>query len=670
MRSTTLLYGVLAAGLLALGGCGTAPRHPALAQAAAQGTLPPVLPVRRFVANVDFEAGFALSPDGASLLFERTVGTDGGLAVRPVAGGDVRTFPTGFLARPDGATNAWLPDSRHVLFVKDLRGDENTHLHVFDSRAPFDPWEVTPWPGTRSYYVGSGAPGSTKFFFASNRRDRSTMDLYEADAASRTIREVAQSDGRVLGWMIGNDDQLAGRIRQLAPQDGADRVFEVLEPGGGWRAVRTIGGWDHYGIHRVDRERGIAWGLSNIGRDKSALVEISLVDGRETVLADHPVVDIDTVYYPRRQGAPLGYLTNAGLPQVHIRDAAFGADLERAAQRAVAVGAVDAPPLFMRPQSTTEDGQRWVLRALGDYDDAELLFDRRTGEVTRLDPKEPERRALLSPQLPYSFTTSDGRTMHGYVTRPRGVAGPAPLVVVIHGGPWARDQWSPAGFGANQLLANRGYAVLNVNYRGSWGYGREHMMAGRMESFGRMQQDIAEAAQWAVAQGLADPQRMAVLGASFGGFSVLAQLAQQRQDWRCGVDLVGVANWPRVIENWPPFWRNRHMFAAFFGDPSRPEERERMLDNSPIRHVASITAPLLVIHGANDIRVLREDSDEVVAELRKLGRPVEFLSFPNEGHSIRRWRNKLETWRRIEDTLAACLGGRTAGWDFYELVPR
>jgi dipeptidyl aminopeptidase/acylaminoacyl peptidase len=256
------------------------------------------------------------------------------------------------------------------------------------------------------------------------------------------------------------------------------------------------------------------------------------------------------------------------------------------------------------------------------------------------------------------------------VVRPRGVEGPAPLVVMVHGGPVARDRWNPALFSGEQMLANRGYAVLSVNYRGSSGYGREHMLAARHEYFGRLQQDIAEAAAWAVAQGIADPNAMAVAGASFGGYSVLAQLIQKKHDWRCGVNWVGVANWPRVVENWPPYWRYRHFTEYLLGDPKKPEDRERMLRQSPITYLDQITAPMLVIHGANDVRVLRQDSEDVVAGLRKLGRPVEYLKFDNEGHAVRRWRNRLEMWRRVEDTLATCLGGRSAGWDWFEVVPR
>lgn len=670
MRLQRLFTWLAAAAAITLAGCSTAPRHPVLAEAEARGALAPLLPVRRFVANRDFAAGFTLSPDGRSLLWAQAVGTDTGLAVRPVEGGAARTFATGFLARPAGPVYAWLPDSRHVAYLKDLRGDENTQLHVFDTRGPFDPWHVTPWPGVRSYFVSQGPSGSSTFLFASNRRDRSTMDLYEADASNRTIREVARSDGLVTGWLISADHQLVGRARQLARKDGSDVAVDLLEAGGTWRTLRTIGGWDTFWIHRIEPQRRKAWGVSNVGRDKTALVEIDLDSGRETVLASHPVVDLGPVFYTRFHSGPVAYVVDPGKPVAHYVDAALGAEVQRAAQRAHATGALDEVPLVVQPQSSSEDGRWWVLRARAEYDEAELLLDRQTGNVQRLDPAEPERRLALSPTQPFSFTASDGRTVHGYYIRPRGATAPVPLVVRIHGGPWVRDTWSPAGFDSDQFLANRGYAVLTVNYRGSSGYGRAHLDAGRLESFGRVQKDIAEAAQWLVDQRIADPARMAVLGGSYGGFSVMAQLIQKHHDWKCGVNMVGVANWARVIENWPPFWRNRHMFEAFYGDPADPQQRERMLQNSPITHIDKITAPMLVIHGANDIRVLRQDSDEVVEALRKLGRLVEYLSFPDEGHSVRRWRNRLEVWRRVEDMLAGCLGGRSAGWDLYQVVPR
>ncbi|HSV34804.1 MAG TPA: prolyl oligopeptidase family serine peptidase [Ramlibacter sp.] len=671
LKRVALLSAAVA--LAGLSACSTAPTAPALVQAERAAQLPPLIPVRRFVANIDFAGGYQLSPDGARLLWSQTVGTDAGLAVRAVAdSAGAATFATGFLPRfrPGTIRYTWLPDSRHVAYIKDLSGDENTQIQVIDTQSGLSPWQVTPWPGVRSYIVSRGAPDTPRFLFASNRRDRSSMDLFEADAVKREVREVARNDGHVTSWVIGADHRLAGRARQLGSADGSDVAIELLQPDGGWRLLRTVKAFDEFWFNRVDLGAGKAWAASNIGRDKLALVEIDLASGRETVIAQDPLVDVAAPVLPPLRGGPVAFVAHPGLPVITYLDAQLGTGVRRAVQQALARGLIDAEPVITRPQSTALDGRRMVLRAEGDFDAAELLLDRTTGEVTRLNPKEANVAALLSPERPFSFAASDGRTIHGYLVKPRGATGPVPLVVEIHGGPWARDLWRPATFNGTQLLANRGYAVLSVNYRGSRGYGREFMMAGNEEYFGRMQKDVAEAAQWAIDQGIADPKRMAVLGASFGGFSVMAQLIRKDQDWRCGVNVVGVANWARVIENWPPFWRNRHYFEALLGDVKKPQDRARMVANSPVSHVDSISAPMLVIHGANDIRVLRQDSDDIVAGLQKLGRPVDYLSFPNEGHSVARWRNRLEMWRRIEDTLAGCLGGRSAGWDFYQLMPR
>lgn len=290
--------------------------------------------------------------------------------------------------------------------------------------------------------------------------------------------------------------------------------------------------------------------------------------------------------------------------------------------------------------------------------------------MTALRVPSVDASRLLAPTEPFSFKASDGLEIPGYVIRPKGVTGPAPLVVNIHGGPWIRDYWSAGEFDAMQLLANRGYAVIKVNYRGSAGYGRKFMAAGARQTATRLQRDIAEAVQWAIDEGIADPERIAVLGGSFGGFSTLMQLIDKPHPYACGVNFVGVANWPRIFDTWPSFWRNRHYFEWFYGKATDPADRAEMWRGSPLSRIDRIAAPLLVIHGANDVRVLRPDSDDVVAELGKLGRPVEYLTFDNEGHQIRRWRNRLAAWRAVEDFLADCLGGRSNGFDFYQLTPR
>lgn len=661
----------LATAAVLLGGCTTAPSQPTLVAAQEAQSLAPLLPMRRFVANADRTGGFVLSPDGQRLLWSQTVGTDAGLAVRAVADTQaVRSYATGNQGRGGGYYN-WLSDSRHVVFSKDERGDENTQLRVFDAQAPdLQLWQVTSARGVRAGVVARGPAGSARFFFASNERDRSTFDLYEADVATRQITEVARSDGNVLDWLVGTDARTVGRIRQLGKDDGSGAALELRDAAGGWRVLKTWGGFDSFRVLRVDPALGKLWALSNLGRDKAALVEMDTASGAERVLAEHAVVDVAQASFGSMTGPPVGYVVDPDHPQMHFFDGAWKAQMDAAVARAVAQGALPADPVFTRLQGRDDAARRVLLRSQGQFDAAELLWDRETGAVTRLDTHFPEEAKVLSPVTPMAFNASDGRRVHGYLTRPRGVSGPVPLVVDIHGGPWVRDAWAPATFNARQMLANRGYAVLQLNYRGSAGYGRDHMWAGSKEYNGRLQQDIAEGVQWAIDQGVADPQRLAVMGGSFGGFSVLAQLAQKRHNYRCGINVVGVADWPRLIENWPPFWRNRHMFVRFYGDPTDPAQRAAMLRNSPVSYLDQISAPLLVVHGANDIRVLRQDSDDVVAALRQRGHPVEYLLFPDEGHSISKWRNRLAMWRTVEDTLATCLGGRSAGFDFYELMPR
>ena len=657
--------------LIGLGACTTAPTHTALAGAAQGGQLPPLLPVRRFVANIDAEGGYQLAPNGERLMWQQTVGLDIGLAVRDVTNpAGIKTFATGNMGRR-GGNHYWLADSRHIVYTKDPIGDENTSLMVFDTQASeFAPWAVAPTAGVRSFSVGRGAEGSARFLFASNQRDRSTFDLYEADAQTRTVREVARSDGSVLEWLLNTDRQLAARVRQLGREDGSARAIELLQPDGQWRTLKTVNAFQTYWVNRLNAAAGKAWVISNIGRDKTALLEVDLATGDEKFLAAHDAVDLSFTVMPARGGAPLGYVVEPGYPEMKWLDAQLQREVDAAVQKAVDSKLLPAKPIITRPQNMSQDNQRVVLRSSSDFDVAELLLDRATGQVSRLNPIQIDAANLLSAQKPFSFKASDGRTIHGYVIAPRGVVGPAPTVVAIHGGPWARDVWSPAIFSTNQLLANRGYAVLQINYRGSTGYGSDFTNAANREYNGRLQKDIAEGVQWAITEGIADPKRLAVFGGSFGGFSVMAQLIQKPHDYQCGINVVGVANWPRVVDNWPPFWRNRHMFARTFGDVNKPEDRAEMLANSPVSHLDKITAPMLVIHGGNDIRVLKQDSDDVVAGLQKLGRPVNYLLFADEGHSISKWRNRLAMWRKIEDKLAMCLGGRSAGFDFYELVPR
>lgn len=663
-----------------LSACATAPTHPVLRSA----TLPELIPVSRVVANSDYKGFFRISPDGKHLLWIQPVRGDTGMAVREIdREGDIpaaadRLFATGRIARPVHGDNfGWLADSRHAFYHKDPSGAENTQIVIFDTEKPsFEPWLVTPSTKARSFFLHEGVPGSTKVLFASNDRDPTSFDVFEADFATRRIREIARNDGTIARWIVDTDGRLAGRIRQLGRKDGSDRVAEVAEDPDEtvvrWRTVAKIDGFDLWHPLRIDRKQRRLYAHSNIGLDKSALKEIDLGGGTERVLFERERVDVGHTLFPRSRGAPYAATTTPDYPKIDYFESAAAVEMKAAVDQAVALareqGVILEDPVRAMPDTVSEDTQRMVVKILSAYGISELLFDRRTGTMRPLRTPAPDAGRLLSPMVPFFFRASDGLEIPGYVIRPRGVTGPAPLVAIPHGGPWERDFWSAGDFDLNQLLANRGYAVLKVNYRGSAGYGRAFMAAGARRTAGRVQQDIAEAVQWAIDHGIADSRRIAVFGASFGGFSALMQLIEKPHPYVCGINLVGVANWPRVLETLPPYWRNRHYFEWFYGRPDDPSEREEMWRGSPLSRIGEITVPLLVIHGANDVRVLKQDSEEVVSELRKLGRPVRYLVFENEGHHVRRWYNRLAMWRAIEDFLAEHLGGRSGGFDFRQLL--
>ena len=671
--------------VIILAGCTIAPTHPVLQQM----VLPPLIPVRTFVADVDYTGGYRISPDGRKLVWTQVAGTRIGLAARDIDGDtSVRRFETGQIASwaSVGIAYNWLSDGRHIMYVKDPRGDENTQILVFDTDdGGGELHNLTPWPAARSLYVAHATPGSARFFFQSNRRDPAAFDLYEADAERLTVHEVMQSDGSVTAWLIDVDGSLGGRIRVDGKAAGDDRLLEIIDPATGqWRLVKRFGAFGFLAPLRLDRAGGRLVANSGIARDTMALVEINLASGRETDLFRDPRVDLSASYVQLGATTPYAVQTDPGYPEVAFLDPALDSLI-----RELAATVLPEPLVAIGAGTADRELERMIVRPLTVRGEREYLLDRTARRLTLLKDVRGEADVLkaMVPVEPIEFLARDGLTVHGFLLRPKlaqrrraeGLGTQdlrVPLVVAIHGGPWLRDYWEPAepnnGFAGSQLLANRGYAVLHINYRGSTGYGGKFMYAAVRELAGKTQQDIEDGVRWAVEQGIADPARIGLIGDSFGGFSVLSQMAQVPQRYACGVDIVGIAGWLRWLDEKPPYWHNTmHWWNLFLGvsDHPAPADRERLRAESPLARIENIRAPLLVIHGANDVRVARQDSDEVVDALRKLGRPVAYLLFSDEGHAIRKWQNRLRMWRAIEDFYAGCLGGRSSGFDAYQLLP-
>jgi dipeptidyl aminopeptidase/acylaminoacyl peptidase len=330
-----------------------------------------------------------------------------------------------------------------------------------------------------------------------------------------------------------------------------------------------------------------------------------------------------------------------------------------------------AQPSGLRLASMDDAERRLVVEIYTDKGRSYLLLDRATGTMSVIGQSPLLAHApSLAPMRPVAFPSRDGLTLHGYLTVTPGVPPRAPMVLLVHGGPWVRDYW---GFDSTvQFLANRGYAVLQVNYRGSSGYGRAFLEASVRQHAGRMHDDLIDAVRWAVAEGVADPERVAIAGASYGGYATLVGMTFTPETFACGIDTVGMSNLVTMLEAVPPYWRP---FMAFmhkhYGDPGNPEDRQRLEAQSPLFRADKLARPLLVIHGANDVRVKQRESDQMVAALRAAGKPVQYLVIEDEGHlrSYGNWRNTLRRTRAMEEFLAGCLGGRRSGRDLFEPGP-
>jgi dipeptidyl aminopeptidase/acylaminoacyl peptidase len=282
--------------------------------------------------------------------------------------------------------------------------------------------------------------------------------------------------------------------------------------------------------------------------------------------------------------------------------------------------------------------------------------------------------AALVPIRPVTIPSSDGLRLRGYLTLPRGVApGPLPMVLHVHGGPWMSTGWgeptSSEDAAYAQFLANRGYAVLQVDFRGSSGYGREFMNAAIGEFAGRMQDDLLDAVRWAVERGIADPAHVAIMGWSYGGYAALVGLSMTPKAFACGVSVSGPTDLASLIESFPPYWKvDLSRWQDFVGDPEIPEDREQMTRKSPLAHAQQVERPVLIIHGARDVRVLVDQSDRMVAALRRAGKPVEYLRIPDMGHDSGWWVYQLAVLRKTEDFLQRCLGGRASRFDWFDAV--
>lgn len=638
--------------LAVLAGCAINPRHPSLQGA---GALREQLPVHAFFANLDSNGGYTISPDGKKIAWAGVKGIGPALLVKTIGQDKVTVFkgmPIGF---------QWAQDSRRLFYLKDDGGNENFHVLMVDSEAPDAvPVDLTPYPGIQATLHRVIKSDPAHILVVHNQRDKRLFDLYKINIDTRKQTLVAQNPGDAMDVATDQD----GNLIALTRQSGDRTRLEAKRPGSG--TPQELISWDSEETVRVldaAPDGHSLYLLSNRGRDRVSLTRLDLANGRETLLHEEPDVDVGDARISRISHLPLFTYAMPGYPKLHVFDARLRADLD---------SLFSPSPRAIQVMSMDDSEQKMTLQVDYDANTKYYFFDRTSGMKTLIGAAPNSRyTALLSSPRPVTLQSRDGLPLHGYLTLPKAEnARHLPMVLLVHGGPWHRDIWGNM-MGIPQFLANRGYAVLQINYRGSTGYGRAFTEAGigQLGGNGKMHADLIDGVRWAVAQGIADPDKVAIMGASFGGYATLVGLTFTPDIFACGADFVGPSNLATLQEQAPEYWKPfLHKWRKYIGDAAIPEQRQKMLEQSPVTHADAVRSPVLIVQGANDPRVKQDQSDQMVNALRKAGKQVDYLLAPGEGHGARNWQSRLRIMRRSEDFLSGCLGGRSNGFDLYELA--
>ena len=627
-----------------------------LVQAASVPPSPtPLIERAKFFGNPT-KAGSKISPDGKWLSWIAPRDGVMNLWVAPLSDLSKAKPLTAETKRPI-RSSFWAPDSKSVLYINDKGGDENFLLYGINVDTG-EQKSLTPFEKTRVKVTGIGQNVKDRILVSVNNRDPKWHDVHSLDLATGKLTLVFQNDG-FAGFLP--DESLNLRIATKSRSDGGTDYYSMTDGKVAATPLASVGLDDAQTTRPLgfSNDGKLMYWADSRGRNTAALMEQDIASGKTRVIAEDPRADITSAVTDTKTGKvqayALEYLTN---DYVAVDPAVRGdlAFLKKEAKGAFWIG------------SRSEDDQKWIVTIDRVTEPSTtFLYERKGKRLTKLYTSRPELEgAPLVPMLAKEIKSRDGMTLVSYLTLPKGTAAkgsgkagaPVPMVLLVHGGPWGRD-----GYGYNSLhqwLANRGYAVLSVNFRGSTGFGKKFISAGDMQWGRKMHDDLLDAVDWAVAEGVTTRDKVAIMGGSYGGYATLAGLAFTPDKFACGVDIVGPSNLFTLLGTIPPYWESmKQQFYKRMGDPTTEAGKAILKERSPLYSADKITRPLLIGQGANDPRVNVAESDQIVAAMNAKNIPVTYVVFPDEGHGFARPANNIAFMAVTENFLGKCLGGRT-----------
>lgn len=611
----------------------------------ARAELPPLIPREVLFGNPD-KANPQISPDGKRLAY---LAPDEGVLnvwVRTIGKSDDR--PVTKDRKRGVRAYFWAQNNEQILYIQDKDGDENWHLYGTKLRGG-ETKDYTPYPKVQARVESVDPKFPDEILVSVNVRDPQLHDVYRLNLRRGALKLIMQNDEKFVGWTPDHDYEIRGGVK--VGEDGSVSVHVRDKGDMKWRQQVVLSPEDALtsGPIGFSADGTSLFMINSSGSNTGQLRELSLSDGREKVVASDDTFDVSEVLmHPTKYHIEaIGFMGERLTWKVI--DPAIEADF-------AAIAKIRDGDFRVRSRDRAD--RVWLVTF--DLDNGPVYyyaFDRKTKKAELLFSNRKALEGLtLARMQPVKFKARDGLDLHAYLTVPPGVEPKnLPMVLNVHGGPWARDTWGYDG--EVQWLANRGYAVLQVNFRGSTGYGKKFLNAGDREWGGKMQDDLVDAVQWAIKQGVADPKRVTIFGGSYGGYATLAGLAFTPDLFTCGVDIVGPSNLITFQRTIPDYWKPiEPIFWARVGHPEK--DAEFLKARSPLFKVDQITKPLLIAQGANDPRVNKAESLQMVEALKKAGKIVEYVEYADEGHGFARPENRLDFYGKAERFLAEHLGGR------------
>ncbi|HQR35370.1 MAG TPA: S9 family peptidase [Blastocatellia bacterium] len=617
----------------------------------------PVLDRELFFGDPEI-SGAQLSPDGKFMAFVKPYKGTRNIWVKKTDEPFNAAKPVTDDQRRPVVNYFWSRDGKYILFSQDKGGDENFNVYAVNPTAPIAAGREVPaarnltdLQGIRAFIYSTPKSDPDALFVGLNDRDNSWHDLYKIKISTGERTLIRRNDDHVSGWLFDQKDQL-----RLATRTADNGDSEVLVVGkNDLKKVYSCNVFETCAPVRFNKDNRRVYMMTNRGSDD--LIRLVLFD-LETLVTES--VEMDPLKRVDFGGPIFSDVTDELIAtsyedertRIYWRDKDYEADYKLLQSK--------LPNRDLSFDSSTADEKLWKISASSDTEPGEAyLFDRTTKALTlqyRVFDKLP--REHLATMKAISYASSDGLQVPAFLTLPKGSTGKnLPMIVFPHGGPWARDSWGYNPYA--QFLANRGYAVLQPNFRSSVGYGKKFLNAGNKQWGEKMQDDLTWGVKAMVAQGIADPKRVGIMGGSYGGYAVLAGLAFTPDVYAAGVSIVGPSNLITLLASIPPYWEaGRKIFNERMGDPSTSEGRAQLERQSPLNSATKIKSPLLVIQGANDPRVKKAESDQIVIALRDRGFAVEYLVAPDEGHGFARPVNNMAMIATAEKFLARHLGGR------------